>query len=630
MEEQTKQEIIDRIDSPEDLRRLTVDELNLLAVEIRRRIIDTVAANGGHLAPSLGTVELTLALHYVFDTPRDRLIWDVGHQAYAHKLVTGRRDRFHTLRRKDGISGFPKRKESPYDVFDAGHSSTSLSAASGIAEARCLKGEKHKVIAVIGDGSMTAGMAYEAMNWAGDREKDLIIVLNDNEMSISPNVGAMSAYLNRVMTGKEVTRLKSGVLHVLKSLPGGEQMIKFTRQVEESLKAFVVPGMLFEELGFQYVGPLEGHRLDYLIRNLQNVAQLNRPVLVHVVTRKGKGCPFAEAEPCRYHGVGPFDRETGAVLVKPDAPPSYTEIFGRTMIRLASEDPRITAITAAMGTGTGLDEYAARFPDRFFDVGIAEQHGVTFAAGLAVEGFIPVVAIYSTFLQRAFDQVLHDVCLQNLHVVFALDRGGFVGEDGPTHHGLFDLAYLRSIPNMVVMAPKDENEFQHMLKTATEHRGPIAIRYPRGAGAGVPLDTDLSSLPIGKGEILMDGGDVTIVALGTTVEPARAAAERLKAEGIGATVVNGRFAKPLDRELLCETAARTGRVLTVEENVLMGGFGSAVLECFQEAGLRDVRIRRLGIGDEFVEQATQKELRRLHGIDEEGIYRAALEMVRAS
>ncbi len=630
MEEQTKQEIIDRIDSPEDLRRLTVDELNLLAVEIRRRIIDTVAANGGHLAPSLGTVELTLALHYVFDTPRDRLIWDVGHQAYAHKLVTGRRDRFHTLRRKDGISGFPKRKESPYDVFDAGHSSTSLSAASGIAEARCLKGEKHKVIAVIGDGSMTAGMAYEAMNWAGDREKDLIIVLNDNEMSISPNVGAMSAYLNRVMTGKEVTRLKSGVLHVLKSLPGGEQMIKFTRQVEESLKAFVVPGMLFEELGFQYVGPLEGHRLDYLIRNLQNVAQLNRPVLVHVVTRKGKGCPFAEAEPCRYHGVGPFDRETGAVFVKPDAPPSYTEIFGRTMIRLASEDPRITAITAAMGTGTGLDEYAARFPDRFFDVGIAEQHGVTFAAGLAVEGFIPVVAIYSTFLQRAFDQVLHDVCLQNLHVVFALDRGGFVGEDGPTHHGLFDLAYLRSIPNMVVMAPKDENEFQHMLKTATEHRGPIAIRYPRGAGAGVPLDTDLSSLPIGKGEIVMDGGDVTIVALGTTVEPARAAAERLKAEGIGATVVNGRFAKPLDRELLCETAARTGRVLTVEENVLMGGFGSAVLECFQEAGLRDVRIRRLGIGDEFVEQATQKELRRLHGIDEEGIYRAALEMVRAS
>jgi len=328
--------------------------------------------------------------------------------------------------------------------------------------------------------------------------------------------------------------------------------------------------------------------------------------------------------------VGPFDRETGAVLVKPDGPPSYTEIFGRTMIRLASEDPRITAITAAMGTGTGLDEYAARFPDRFFDVGIAEQHGVTFAAGLAVEGFIPVVAIYSTFLQRAFDQVLHDVCLQNLHVVFALDRGGFVGEDGPTHHGLFDLSYLRSIPNMVVMSPKDENEFQHMLKTATEHRGPIAVRYPRGTGAGIPLDGDLSPLPIGKGEILRDGGDVTIVALGTTVYPARAAAERLKAEGIEATVVNGRFAKPLDRELLCEAAARTGRVLTVEENVLMGGFGSAVLECFQEAGLRDARIRRLGIGDEFVEQATQKELRRLHGIDEEGIYRAALEMVRAS
>jgi len=630
MDQEKKKEILDGIDSPEDLRKLTLDELNLLAQEIRGRIIDTVAQNGGHLASSLGTVELTLALHYVFDTPRDRLIWDVGHQAYAHKLVTGRRDRFHTLRKKDGISGFPKRKESPYDVFDAGHSSTSLSAAAGIAEARCLSGGKHKVIAVIGDGSMTAGMAYEAMNWAGDREKDLIIILNDNEMSISPNVGAMSAYLNRVMTGREVTRLKSGVLNVLKSLPGGDHMIKFTRQVEESLKAFIVPGMLFEELGFQYVGPLEGHRLDYLIRNLRNVRQLNRPVLVHVVTRKGKGCSFAEAEPCRYHGVGPFDRETGTVRIKPGAPPSYTEIFGQTMIRLASENPRIAAITAAMGTGTGLDEYAVRFPDRFFDVGIAEQHAVTFAAGLAVEGFVPVVAIYSTFLQRAFDQVLHDVCLQDLHVVFALDRGGFVGEDGPTHHGLFDLAYLRSIPNMVIMAPKDENEFQHMLKTAVEHSGPVAIRYPRGSGSGVPLDGEFSPLPIGRGEILMEGNDLAIVAIGTAVQAARAAAERLRKEGIGATVINGRFVKPLDRDLLCRIAGETGRVLIVEENVLMGGYGSAVLECFQEEGMEALKIRRLGVRDEFVEQATQKELRHLYGIDEEGIYRTALTLVHAS
>ena len=620
--------ILERVNSPEDIRRLTVDELNFLAREIRARIIETVSRNGGHLASSLGTVELTLALHHVFDTPRDRLIWDVGHQAYAHKLITGRRDRFHTLRKKDGISGFPKRKESPYDVFDAGHSSTSLSAAAGIAEARCFSGEKYKVIAVIGDGSMTAGMAYEAMNWAGDRKKDLIIVLNDNEMSISPNVGAMSAYLNRVMTGKEMTRLKAGVLQFLKTLPGGDHMIKFTRQAEESLKAFIVPGMLFEELGFQYIGPLEGHRLDYLIRTFRNVRRLNRPVLVHVVTKKGKGCSFAEEEPCRYHGVGPFDGETGALPSREGAPPSYTEVFGETMIRLALKNPKVVAITAAMCTGTGLDEFAIRFPERFFDVGIAEQHAVTFAAGLAVEGLVPVVAVYSTFLQRGFDQVLHDVCLQNLHVVFALDRAGFVGEDGPTHHGLFDLSYLRSLPNMVVMAPKDENEFRRMIRTAVACSGPVAVRYPRGAVPGVPPDDGPAEIPLGRGECLTEGDDLAIFAVGTTVQAALEAAEALRAEGVGTAVVNCRFVKPLDRELLCATARKTGRVLTVEENVLMGGFGSAVLECFQEEGLQGIPVKRLGVGDAFVEQATQKELRHLYGIDGDGILRAARSLLR--
>lgn len=612
--------ILERIETPGDVRKLRVEELSFLAEDIRRLIIKTVAVNGGHLAPSLGTVELTLALHYVFDTPKDKIIWDVGHQSYAHKIITGRKDAFHTLRTLGGIAPFPKRDESPYDVFGVGHSSTSISAGAGIAEARCLTGKDFKVVCVIGDGSMTAGLAFEGLNWAGDREKDLIIVLNDNEISISPNVGALSSYLNRIMTGQHVVKLKAGILNFLKTIPGiGEQMVRITRQAEESLKAFIVPGMLFEEMGFQYVGPLEGHRVDHLVKNFVNIKSLKGPVLVHVVTRKGKGYAPAEAEPSRFHGLGPFDVETGQPLSAPTGPPAYTDVFGRTIVRLARENPKIVAITAAMSQGTGLETFAGTMPERFFDVGIAEPHGVTFAAGLAVEGLVPVVAIYSTFLQRAYDQVLHDVCLQKLPVVFALDRGGIVGDDGATHQGVFDFSYLRAIPNIVIMAPKDENELQHMMKTAIDHGGPVSIRYPRGKGQGVPLDEDMRSLDIGRGEILRRGKDAAIIAIGSTVYPSLEAARLLAERGIDVSVVNSRFVKPLDEELLCEVAAETGKVVTVEENVLMGGFGSAVLELYQERGIVPAAMKRLGIPDRFVEHGTQQELRQRCGIDAGGI-----------
>ena len=626
-DEAAKDSVLARVNVPSDIRRLDLAELNRLAGEIRTQMIDTVSRCGGHLAPSLGTVELTLALHRVFNTPTDKLIWDVGHQAYAHKIITGRKDRFHTLRQKGGISGFPKREESPYDVFNVGHSSTSISAATGIAEARCLKGEDYKIVVVIGDGSMTAGMAYEGLNWAGDRKKDLVIVLNDNEMSISPNVGAMSSYLNRIMTGQTVTKLKSEFKHFLKTIPSiGDQMVRFTRQLEESLKALIVPGALFEELGFNYVGPLEGHRLDHLIKNLENVRKMDGPVLVHVLTRKGKGYPFAEQDPSRFHGIAPFCVETGEAAAKDSAIPTYTQVFGQTMVRLGRANPKVVAITAAMCDGTGLDRFAKEFPDRFYDVGIAEQHGVTFAAGLATEGFIPVVAIYSTFMQRAYDQIIHDVCLQNLPVVLALDRGGFAGDDGPTHHGLFDYAYIRSVPNIIAMAPKDENELQHMLKTATECRSPVSVRYPRGQGVGANMDETPRDIPVGRGEILCDGSDLAIVAIGSTVWPAMAAARKLRQEGIGIRVINARFIKPLDGELLCRTANDLKKIITVEENVLMGGFGSALLELFEQEGIRDVRVRRLGIADEFAAHATQAELRSQYGIDEAGIIQAARQM----
>ena len=620
--------VLQKVNYPQDIRKLNLAELNTLAREIRDLIIKTVALAGGHLASSLGTVELTVALHHVFNTPQDKIVWDVGHQTYAHKILTGRKDKMSSLRQKDGISGFPKREESEYDVFNVGHSGTSISAASGFAEARFLKREKNKIIAVIGDGSMTTSMAFEGLNWAGDRKKDLIIVLNDNEMSISPNVGALSSYLNRLMTGHTVTKLKADLKNFLKGIPGiGDQMIRFSQQIEESLKTFVVPGALFEELGFTYVGPLDGHRLDYLIENFENIRGLQQPVLVHVLTKKGKGYKFAEEKPLNYHGVSPFNVATGQPLAPPAAIPSYTDIFGMTLKKLARENSRIVAITAAMCDGTGLEQFSQEFPQRFYDVGIAEQHAVTFAAALAVEGFIPVVAIYSTFLQRAYDQVLHDVCLQKLPVVFALDRDGIVGEDGATHQGVFDYSYLRSIPNIIVMAPKDENELRQMLKTAIRCGSPVSLRYPRGRGVGVELDEKIETLALGKGEIITEGSELAVIAVGSTVYPALRAAERIAAEGHSIRVINARFIKPLDEKLFVETAAAVKKILTVEENVLQGGFGSAVLELFADNGVNGVEVKRLGIPDKFIEHATQAQLREKYGLDEEGLYRTIKEML---
>lgn len=619
--------VLDQIHVSQDVKKLDIEELETLCHEIREEILFTVSKNGGHLASNLGVVELTTALHYVFDFPRDKIVWDVGHQSYAHKLLTGRKERFHTLRQYEGISGFPKRDESPYDTFDSGHSGTSISSALGMAEARRLKGEQGKVIAVIGDGSMTAGLAFEGLNQAGHIDQDLIVILNDNEMSISRNVGALSSHLNRLMTGEFVNRFRKDIENFLKTLPGiGRSVLRFAKQAEESLKGFFMPGLLFEELGMKYIGPIDGHRLDFLIETFQNIKKLSGPILVHVITKKGKGYPPAEKNPDRFHGVSPFVIETGELKEHQKNPPTYTEIFGETLCHLAKGNQRLIAITAAMQSGTGLEDFAKRFPDRFYDIGIAEQHAVTFAAGLALEGMKPVVAIYSTFLQRAYDQVLQDVCLQNLPVIFALDRGGIVGEDGPTHHGLFDFSYLRHIPNLIVMVPKDENEFQDMIKTALECPMPVAFRYPRGKGMGVRREGPLQSIAIGKGEVLREGKDMLIIAIGSTVYPSLHAAERLAEVGIQAAVINSRFLKPLDGTLLCDWAKRTGKVLTVEENVLQGGFGSAVLELFQEKGLYSIQVKRSGIPDTFVEHGPQVLLRKKYGIDEEGIYKAAAEL----
>ena len=621
--------LLDQIHFSFDVKKLDLEELGELCREIREVILSTVSKNGGHLASNLGVVELTVALHYIFDLPRDKLVWDVGHQSYAHKLLTGRRERFQTLRQYGGISGFPKREESPFDTFDSGHSGTSISAALGMAEALRKKGEEGKVIAIIGDGSMTAGLAFEGLNQAGHIKRDLIVVLNDNEMSISRNVGALSSYLNRLMTGEFVNRVRDDIMAFLETLPGiGKSVSRFAKQAEESLKGLLMPGLLFEELGLKYIGPIDGHRLDYLTDTFQNIRRLKGPILVHVVTQKGKGYPPAEKNPARFHSVTPFDRETGSARSSSsEGVPTYTEVFGKTLCQLARKDERIIAITAAMQSGTGLELFLKEFPKRFYDIGIAEQHAVTFAAGLALEGMKPVVAIYSTFLQRAYDQVLQDLCLQNLPVVLALDRGGIVGEDGPTHQGLFDFSFLRHIPNLIVMAPKDENEFQHMIRTAVECASPIAFRYPRGKGVGVPMDDTIQTVGIGKGEVLREGEDILILSIGSTVYPSLRAADRLEEAGIHATVINGRFLKPLDEDLFCQWAKRTGRVLTVEENVLQGGFGSAVLELFQERDLFSVRVKRLGIPDLFLEHGPQSFLRKKYGIDEAGVAEAAVQML---
>lgn len=620
---------LDKINSPEDLKRLKRSELPELAKEIRQVIIETVSRTGGHLAPSLGVVELTIALLYVFDPPKDKIIWDVGHQAYAYKLLTGRRDRFHTLRQHGGLSGFTRMSESPYDAFSTGHASTSISAGLGIAFGKCLKKEAGKIIAVIGDGSMTGGLAYEGLNQTGDLQKGLIVVLNDNEMSIGRNVGVLSSFLSRKLSAKHFVALREDIKGFLKSLPKvGDDVYNWAKRTEESFKAFVTPGMLFEAFNFNYFGPIKGHRLDHLIDTLQNVKEMHKPVLFHVTTTKGKGYPPAERNPTYFHGVGSFEIETGNGVSAKEKPPSYTEVFGKTLMELARKDERIVAVTAAMPEGTGLQAFSEAFPERFVDVGIAEQHAITFAAGLATEGLRPVVAIYSTFLQRAYDQILHDVCLEAHPVVFAMDRGGIVGEDGPTHHGLFDLSYLRNLPNMVVMAPKDENELRHMLGTAVNHPGPIAFRYPRGCGVGVPLDDEIQALPIGKGEVLTMGADVAILAVGVTVTPALEAAKQLKDESISATVVNCRFVKPLDVELITRLATEIPFMVTVEENVLPGGFGSAVVECLMDAGIIDIRVVRLGIPDTYVEHGSQKILRSKYGVDTSGIVKAVRDMVK--
>jgi len=598
--------ILERIDSPADLKKLDVTELPDLAEEIRQEIIRVVSRNGGHLAPSLGVVELTLALHYVFDTSRDRIIWDVGHQSYAHKLLTGRRERFGTLRQHGGIAGFPRREESPHDAFNTGHSSTSISAALGMACARDFLDRDFRVIALIGDGALTAGLAFEGLNQTGHLKKNLMVVVNDNRMSISKNVGALSQYLTRLLSAPTYQRLESEVWDIMGRIPAvGERARELASRALEGVRGILVPGLLFEELGFKYFGPLDGHNVGLLIEAFERLKLTEGPLLVHVVTQKGRGYAPAEDDASRFHGIGSFDKASGTLTKKPAAI-SYTEAFGRTLATLAEDDERVVAVTAAMPAGTGLVHFARRFPDRFFDVGIAEQHAVTFAAGLATQGMKPVVAIYSTFLQRAFDQIVHDVCLQNLPVRFMVDRGGLVGDDGPTHHGVFDLTFLRAVPNMILMSPKDENELASMIRTAVEYDGgPIAVRYPRGAGRGVRMEYDPAPIPIGKAELLRSGDDVCLLAVGSMVYPALEAAEELSREGIGCSVVNARFVKPLDSELIESEARRVRRLVTIEENARAGGFGAAVMELLQSSRLDGVATRVMALPDRFVEHGAR-------------------------
>jgi 1-deoxy-D-xylulose-5-phosphate synthase len=599
-----------------------------LAEEIRREILEKVSVKGGHLAPNLGVVELTMALHYVFDTPNDLLVWDIGHQAYVHKLLTGRRERFHTIRQFGGLSGYLRREESPYDVFGASHASTSISAALGLAVARDLQGKECKVIAVIGDGALTGGMALEAINNAGSLKKNLIIVLNDNEKSISDNVGAIHHYLGKVrrmQTMPSYRRLREMAKGSIERLPMlGEKAREVAGRAETSLKQFVMhskSGAIFEELGFKFFGPFDGHDLLVLMDVFENVKQIEGPVIIQVVTKKGKGWHIAEEDSTKWHGPGAFDYKTGTIKKNAGDPPTYTEVFANTLVSLAEKDTSLIAITAAMAEGTGLKKMHQCFPERYFDVGIAEQHAVTFAGGLAVAGLCPVVAIYSTFLQRAFDQVIHDICMQNLHVVFAMDRAGVVGEDGPTQHGVFDIAFLRPLPNMKLMAPKDEEELRHMLYTAIYMDGPVGLRYPRGKGVGVPLGIELHKLEIGKAELLSpstleeaEQTECAILAYGSTVAQAELAAKELTDEGIRVTVVNARWAKPLDEDMIVRLAKTTGRLVTIEDHMVAGGFGSAVLELLERRGLKNVDVRLIGLPDKLVEHGAPTILKELYGL----------------
>ena len=628
---------LSRINSPADLRRLAPEQLPRVADEVRQLILETISEHGGHLGAALGVVELTIALHYVFDSPGDRIVWDIGHQGHAHKILTGRRELFHTIKQEGGISGFLRREESPHDIFGAGHASTSISAALGIREALRMKNDPGKVIAVIGDSGLTGGLAFEALNNAGALRRDLIVVLNDNSMSISQTVGALSEWLSRKLTGGLMTRWRRRVRTFLDAFDNvGQDAIRFIERAMETTKVLLTPGILFEGLGFEYVGPIDGHDLPVLVDTFRDARRMWSPLLVHVVTTKGKGYAPAELEASRFHGTGPFDLRTGQDTGQAEGPPTYTEVFGETLVQLADSDPRVVGITAAMMDGTGLAPLARRFPGRVYDVGIAEEHAVTFAAGLACEGFRPVVAIYSSFLQRAFDQIVHDVCLQRLPVIFCMDRAGLVGEDGPTHHGVYDPAFLRIVPHMTVMAPRDEDELRHMLATAIigdpAGQGPVAIRYPRGRGAGVPRSGPPKPLQWGKAEVMLQGAranDLAIVAVGPLAHEALAAGRRLADEGLGCTVINARFIKPLDEELLVEVIERSRGLVTVEEGCLAGGFGAALLEMCERRGLRP-RLRRLGVPDRFVPHGTVTTQRRACGLDADGILAACRSLVAAA
>ncbi len=633
----------DGINGPEQLRTLTLGQMEQLAEEVRHEIIEKISVRGGHLAPNLGVVELTIALHFVFDTPQDQLIWDIGHQAYVHKLLTGRRERFQTICQFGGLSGYLRRDESHYDVFGASHASTSISAALGLAAARDLQGQDFKVVAVIGDGALTGGMALEAINNAGSLKKNLIIVLNDNEKSISDNVGALSQHFSRIRkmrTSPSYQHLREMAKGSIERLPiVGDKARETAGRAETSFKNFVMhskSGIVFEELGFKFFGPFDGHDLSLLLDVFENIKRVDGPVIVQIVTKKGKGWDVAESDATEWHGPGAYDYRTGKINKNADDTPTYTEVFADTLVTIAEQNPSVVGITAAMESGTGLKKLHQRLPDRFFDVGIAEQHGVTFAGGLAVGGMCPVVAIYSTFLQRSFDQIMHDICVQNLHVVFALDRAGIVGEDGQTQHGVFDIAYMRILPNMKLMAPKDEEELRHMLYTAIHMDGPVAIRYPRGKALGVPLSDDLHMLEVGKAELLSPSTleraervDTVLLAYGSTVAQAQLAAQELAEEGLSVAVVNARWAKPLDREMILHLARTVGRFVTIEDHMVAGGFGSAILELLESQGIKNIDVRIIGLPDTFVEHGAPTILKELYGISSAHIKEMVREQLSA-
>ncbi|MDP7556325.1 MAG: 1-deoxy-D-xylulose-5-phosphate synthase [Nitrospinaceae bacterium] len=622
----------DDINSPADLKRLKREDLPKVAEEIRELLLQSISKTGGHLGSNLGVVELTMALHYVFDSPVDKFVWDVGHQSYVHKLLTGRKGQFDKLRQYDGLCGFSKREESEHDHWNVGHGGTSVAAALAFAKARDLKNKKNKVVAIIGDGSLTAGMAFEGLNHAGHLKSDVIVVLNDNKMSISTPVGGMSAHLSQILTGQVMTKFKQEVDKMLLAIPGvGKDVSQYAHRLDEAVKGMFIPGRLFEDLGFRYIGPVDGHDTDLMIDTLDTVSGLKGPTLIHVVTRKGKGYEIAEEKADVWHGAKPFVIATGEFLSGRKSHPAYTNVFAESLIELAKEDEKIIGITAAMPDGTGISKFGKVFPERTFDVAMAEQHGVGFAGALSIEGFKPVVAIYSTFMQRAYDQVVHDICLMNLPVTFAMDRAGIVGEDGATHQGLFDISFMRALPNMVVMAPKDENELRHMLKTSINHPGPSSLRYPRGAGLGVEQDAEIKELEIGKGEVIKDGTDLAIFAFGAMVDPSMKTAAMLEEKGLRVAVINARFAKPIDKDLILEYAEKTGCIVTTEEHAVQGGFGSAVLEALQDMDENvPLKTKCIGVPDIVVEHGAVGLIKRDLKLDPEGMFETILSFMSST